>query len=521
MPCRFVAVTLALIWSIAVGAPARAGQEAPHQDRPASKAAARRGPLEGLDGYIEEAMERWRIPGLAIAVVKDDRVVYARGFGVRELGKPERVTEKTLFAMASQSKAFTATALGLLVAEGKLRWDDPVTRHLPWFQLHDPYATRELTVRDALCHRCGLATWQGDLIWYGSDLDRRQVLDRVKYIEPESSLRYRYGYCNLAFVAAGEVIPAIAGISWEEFLKRRFFEPMGMTRTNTDVREAERQDDVARPHTLVDGKIVPVAYRSTKNTAPAGAINSCVEDWTRWIRLQLGNGTLDGRKVVPAEIVRETRTPQTILPVRAQGDKVPFAAYGLGWVLREHEGRRTISHGGGLDGMLSLTVIVPEEKLGVVVLTNYDEQEFYTVLPLHVIDAYLGVTRDDREPALLKTQQEKERRIGEEEKKPEGESRPSLELSGYAGSYRHPALGRATISLEDGKLFLEIERNAGLRGELKHWRFDTFRVVWADHYFRSSLIPFRLDEHGKVDEFRMKVRPDFVDPMEYHFTRTP
>jgi CubicO group peptidase (beta-lactamase class C family) len=527
MPRRLAAVALNLVlaWLVLVAPSTCVGQDVPHREQSASKAQAHRDPLAGLDGYIEAAMKRWEIPGLAIGIVKDDHLVYAKGFGIRELGKPEKVTEKTLFAMASQSKAFTATALGLLIQEGKLRWDDPATKYLPWFQMYDPYVTRELTVRDMLCHRCGLGTWQGDLMWYGSDLTRRDVLERVRFLEPEFSFRSRFGYCNLTFVAAGEIIPAVTGLTWEEFLKRRFFEPMGMSRTNTSLREAEQSDDVARPHTLVKGKIVPVAYRATQNTAPAGAINSCVKDWAQWIRLQLNQGTLDDRKIVPAEVIRETRTPQTLLPSRTEGDKFTFSAYGLGWGLRAHQGRLLISHSGGLDGMLSQTIIVPEEKLGVVVLTNYDEQEFYSTLPLHVINGYLNVTPEDLDDRLFKARNERESRARAEEEKdkdtPRTGNRPSLDLSGYAGDYHHPVLGQATVSAKDGKLFIAIERNPGLRGELSHWRFDTFRAEWAEPYFRTSMIPFRLNERGQADEFRMKVRPDFVDPMEYRFSRKP
>ncbi len=523
MPRRILAAVAALAWLLIVAPAARAWQDVIHLDRSTAKSKPRHDPLEGLDGTIEAAMKDWGIPGLAIGIVKDDRLVYARGFGVRELGKPEKVTEKTFFAMASQSKAFTATALGLLVSEGKLKWDDPAIKHLPWFQMYDPYATRELTVRDMLCHRCGLGTWQGDLIWYGSDLSRAEVLGRVKFLEPEFSFRGRFGYCNLMFAAAGEIIPAIAGVTWEEFLRRRFFEPMGMSRTNTDVRAMERLDDVARPHTLVKGKIVPIAYRITPATAPAGAINSCVKDWAQWIRLQLNHGTLDGKRIVPSAIIDETRTPQTFMGTRVEGDKLRFSAYGLGWGLREYEGRLLIAHGGGLDGMLSQSIIVPEEKLGVVVLSNYDEQEFYSALPLHVIDAYLNVKPEDRSGRLLKARKERERRARDEEEKekPRAGTHPSLEPSSYAGVYRHPAMGRATILLTDGKLSIQVEHNPGLAGDLKHWQYDAFRVEWADPYYRASLIPFRLDERGRAEEFRMKVRPDFVDPMEYRFTREP
>jgi CubicO group peptidase (beta-lactamase class C family) len=513
---------LVFIWLVVVAPSTRAGQEAPHQDLPSSKAKAPREVLHGLDGYIEAGMKRWQIPGLAIGIVKDDHLVFAKGFGLREVGKPEKVTEKTFFAMASQSKAFTATALGLLIQDQKLQWDDRATKHLPWFQMYDPYVTRELTVRDLLCHRCGLGTWQGDLMWYGSELSRKEVLERVRFLEPEFSFRSRFGYCNLAFVAAGEIIPAVTGLTWGEFLKRRLFEPMGMSRTNTDIGEMERLDDVARPHTMIKGKIVPIAYRATRNTAPAGAINSCVKDWAQWIRLQLNRGTLDGQKIVPAEVINETRTPQTLTSGRTEGDTFSFSAYGLGWALREYEGRLLIAHAGGLDGMLSLSVLVPEQKLGVVVVTNYDEQEFYRVLPMHVVDAYLNVSHDDLEETLLKARNEAEQKAREDEKdKPKPENRPSLDPSGYAGIYHDPVLGRATITAKDGKLTIEIERNPGLRGELTHWQYDTFRVEWADPFLRSSRIPFRLNERGQADEFRIRVRPDFVDPMEYRFSRNP
>lgn len=519
MPLRLAAV---LAWLFLVSSSADARQTTT-SERPSSNAPARSDPLRGLDGYIEEAMKRWEIPGLAIGIVKDDHLVYAKGFGVREIGKPEKVTEKTMFAMASQSKAFTATSLGLLVAEGKLHWDDPASNSLPWFRMHDPYVTRELTVRDLLCHRCGLGTWQGDLMWYGSDLSRREVLERVRFLEPEFSFRSRFGYCNLTFVAAGEILHAVAGLSWEEFVKKRFFEPMGMTRTNTAIRETERMDDVARPHTLIHGKVVAVAYRETRNTAPAGAINSCVKDWAQWIRLQINRGTLDGRTIVPASVIDETRTPQTFMGTTVRDDKLQFSAYGLGWRVQEYEGRLTISHGGGLDGMLSLSVIVPAEKLGVVVLTNYDEQEFYGALPLHVIDAYLKVTHEDPEARLYRSRKERQRREhdDEERNKPKTGTKPSLELAGYAGTYHHAVLGAATLSVEHGKLAIAIERNPGLAGELTHWQYDTFQARWADPYLRTSLLPFRLDERGRAVEFRMKVRPDFVDPMEYRFTREP
>ncbi|WP_165253101.1 serine hydrolase [Paludisphaera soli] len=487
-------------------------------------------PLAGLDAYIENAMRDWDLPGLAIAIVKDDAVAYTRGFGVLEAGKPGPVTDRSLFAMASNSKAFTATAVGLLVEEGRLRWDDRVADRLPDFQLFDPSATRALTVRDLLCHRVGLGTWQGDLIWYGSDRSVPEVLRLVRHIPPDHDFRDRYAYCNLTFLAAGEVLAAIGGEPWDVVVRRRFFEPLGMSRSSTSVRDLEGVEDVARPHTLIDGKVAAIGYRNLDNAGAAGGINSCVRDWARWMRLQLNEGTLDGERVVPAAVIRETRTPQQVIrPIserqRSLFPSSHFFAYGLGWFLQDYRGRMVLSHGGGMDGMLSLTVLVPEEKLGVVVVTNYDEQDLYRAVPFRVVDAYLEAEPRDWSGELLRERRDQDARVREAAEKQRAEPagatdpRPSLDLARYVGVYRHEALGDAVVSLKDGSLRLEVERNAGLRADLKHRDGDLFEAAWADPFYRSSAIPFRLDDAGAPVEFRLSVRPDFIDPMQYVFTR--
>lgn len=484
-------------------------------------------PLAGLDVYIENAMHEWELPGLAIAVVKDDAVVYSRGFGVAEGGKPAPVTDRTLFAMASNSKAFTATAVGLLVDEGKLRWDSSATDRLPDFQLADPSSTRVLTVRDLLCHRVGLGTWQGDLLWYGSDRTTSEVLKLVRHIAPDYSFRDRYAYCNLTFMAAGEVVEAVSGEPWGGFIKRRFLGPLGMSRSNTSVRDLEGVDDVARPHTLIDGKVTAIPYRNLDNAGAAGGINSCVRDWSQWMRLQLNEGALGEERIVSAAVIRETHAPQQVVRPISDGQRKTFPsshffAYGLGWFLQDYQGRMLVSHGGGMDGMLSLTLLVPEEKLGVVVLSNYDEQDLYRAVPFRVVDAFLKAEPRDWSGEFLKERRERQAREKEAAQKAEaGPARPSLDLSRYAGVYRNEALGEATVALSEGSLRLEIARNPGLKATLKHKDGDLFEAPWADPFFRSSSVPFRLDAGGAPVEFRMSVRPDFVDPMEYVFMRRP
>lgn len=500
----------------------------------ASSASAQQAPpeaLAGLDAYVEAGMAEWKLPGLAIAVVKDGKVVYSRGFGVRERGKDGPVTDGTLFAMASNSKAFTATALGMLAAEGKLRWDDKVCDRLPEFQLADAAATRALTVRDLLCHRVGLGTWQGDLIWYGSDRTTSEVLERVKFLKPDHDFRDRYAYCNLTFLAAGELLKRASGDSWNAFVERRLFGPLGMGRSSTSIRALEGQEDVARPHTLIEDEVKAIPYRNLDNCGPAGGINSCVRDWARWMLMQLGEGEIEGVRVVPAWVIRETHSPQNLVrptspAQRALFPSSHFFAYGLGWFMQDYLGRMVLSHGGGMDGMLSLTVLVPEEKMGVVVLTNYDEQDFYRAVPFRVVDAFLKAPEPRRDwgAELLKRRRENE---AKEKTVLEGKAledvspprRPQLGPSRYCGNYRNAALGSATVTQKDGKLWLEVERNAGLRGELKPKDGDLFEAAWSDAFFKTSPVPFRLDGRGEPVELRFSVRPDFVDPQVYVFTR--
>lgn len=249
--------------------------------------------LKGLNDYIVKSMRDWETPGLALAVVRNDSVIFAKGYGVRKKGETAPVTPKTIFAIASTTKAMTAACLGMLVDEGKMKWDDPVTKYLPWFQLSDPYVTRELTVRDLLCHRSGLA--RGDNLWYLSPYSREEVLRRVRFLKPAWSFRSRYGYQNIMFLAAGEMIPSVTSKSWDDFIAERLFKPLGMTRTNTSIKYLAGLDDVATPHDKIDTVMQPVRWPNFDNVGSAGAVNSCVEDMAQWVRMNLGNGMSGGR----------------------------------------------------------------------------------------------------------------------------------------------------------------------------------------------------------------------------------
>ena len=298
----------------------------------ASTAPAQPRPLTGLDQYIEQAMTAWQVPGVAIAVVKDDSVIYARGFGVRELGKPERVDANTVFAIASTTKAFTAALIGMLVDENKVRWDDAVAQHYPGFRLADPYITYELTLRDILSHRSGLP--RGDRLWYMSPYDRGEVIRRLRFLEPATSFRSAYGYQNIMFLTAGQVAEAVTKESWDDALRRRIFNPLGMKSTSTSVTALRGMSTVAVAHDRIDNVLQPIRWPNYDNLAGAGSMNSNVIDMAQWMRMQLGRGSYKGKRIISDSVVKEMHTPQTIIRIGKESEEMfpetHFVAYGLG-----------------------------------------------------------------------------------------------------------------------------------------------------------------------------------------------
>jgi CubicO group peptidase (beta-lactamase class C family) len=411
----------------------------------------------------------------------------------------------------------------MLVKEGKLKWDDPVIKYLPDLQLYDPYVTRELTIRDLLCHRQGYSTWEADLIWYGSTNNREEVLKQLRFVKPVSSFRSQFGYSNMMFLAAGQIISSLSGMSWDDFIKERFFKPLEMTRSNTSIVDFKNTSNIATPHTKIEGKIVPIQYRNVDNVAPCGSINSSVHDIAQWIRAQLGKGVYNRKYIIDSNVIFETRNPFFFM--RAGKSRLThFSAYGLGWFLKDYNGRLVISHGGGMDGMLSQVGLVPEENLGIVVLTNYDGQSLYVALLNYIIDAYLGLPLEDLSSKYLERTKKYEQSIAAEKKKleetPIKGTKPTLNLKEYSGNYANEILGEAVITEKNDGLYLQFKKNRGLAGPLKHWYYDTFLCKWEDTFMDKSLVTFIIDVRGQVEEFRVKIREDFVDPLEYVFKKT-
>lgn len=495
--CRITSLMTLLLLLLA-GPPARAQQA----------------PLAGLDDYVNKAMKDWGVPGLAIAVIKDDRVVLARGYGVRELGKPEPVDERTIFAIGSSSKAFTAAAIAMLVDEKKLKWDDPATQHLPGLQLYDPYASRELTVRDLLTHRVGLD--RGDQLWYATTFEREEILRRVRYLKPSSSMRSRFGYQNLMFLAAGQLVRSVTGKEWDDFVRERIFVPLGMNDTGTSIRTLSRSRDVAAPHSKFDGRVVPIPYRNVDNIGPAGSINSNVVDMAQWVRLQLADGTYAGKPLISSAAVKEMTTPQTIIrlegPMARLYPEAHFLNYGLGWFLSDYRGRKLVEHGGAIDGMRALVAMIPEEKLGVVILTNLNGTTLSVPLSYRIFDTYLGAPARDWSAEMLKTMNALEEHARAAAAKLESGrvtgTKPSLALDKYAGDYHSDLYGTAIVGLDNGKLTLR--RGPNFTGILEHWHYDVFRVTWSDRQMGKQFVSFRLDQKGQIAEMNMENLADFI-----------
>ena len=470
--------------------------------------------LEELDRIIAEIQTRWPVPGMAVAIVREGETVLARGYGTRTRGENEPVDEHTLFAIASNTKAFTAVSLAMLEEEGLLDLDDPVREHLPYFRLYDPYVTEAMLVRDLLCHRSGLGTFSGDLLWYGTDYTPEEVVRRARYLPRAGPFRASYGYSNLMFIAAGEVVEKASGRSWSDFVESRILDPLGMSRTQTSVGPLVELDNVATPHkNYLDG-VVPVEWYDWDAMAAAGGVISSVSEMAEWMKLLLDEGEHRGRALLSPESVWElwnVHTPRRVSASSRQSQpSTHFRGYGLGFALNDDRGRLVVSHGGGYDGMFSRLVLVPEESLGVIVLTN-SMTSVSTAVANIVLDAYLGgPTRDWSEELLgswragRRAFEERQDRFLEERM---GGTTPSLDLQEYAGRYGGPLYGDATVRREKGGLVLRLLPNPDLVADLTHLHHDTFLLEWRKTFawFGSGAATFILGPTGQVTELELDV----------------
>ncbi|HEX8288429.1 MAG TPA: serine hydrolase [Pyrinomonadaceae bacterium] len=467
--------------------------------------------IREIDAYAEKARRDWNIPGMAIAIVKDDKVVFAKGYGVRELGKTDKVDENTLFAIASNSKAFTTAALAILADEGKLSWDDKVIKHLPEFELADPYVTREMTVRDLVSHRSGFDTFSGDLLWYETTYKDDDILKRLRYLKPKTSFRTSYGYQNLMFIVAGKIVERVSGKTWSQFVGERILTPLGMSRTTTSVKDLK--DNYSMPHNESGGTLRVLHLGNVDGATAAAGLNSSVADVAKWLRLQLARGKYEGKQIFTEKQSWEMQQQNLAILISQGGAKfIPsrhFYGYGLGWFLWDYHGRKVVSHGGGLDGMISETAMMPEENLGLVVLTN-SETPVNVIMQNKIFDVFVNAPKRDWSAEYLERTKAGKTAEAEAQKKLEASrvknTKPSLSLSDYAGTYTGPLYGDVKIAEENGKLVLRMIPSPNFVADLEHWHYDTFRIKWRPtvaYNFPPGFVTFTIDKNGKPDEIKI------------------
>jgi len=489
----------------------------------AAQPASRPAPPPDIDQWVARAMRTFDVPGLALAIVKDDNVVLAKGYGVRKLGDPTPVDARTLFGIASNTKAFTATALGLLVEEGKIEWDAPVVRYLPAFAMWDPFVTRELTVRDLLVHRSGLGLGAGDLLWWPeSTYDRKEIARRLRFIQPATSFRTAYAYDNVLYLVAGELIEAIGGQTWENFVTSRILAKVGMTGTNVRHSATAGGGNVAAPHAPIDGKVRPIRPFESDNTNPAGGINSSAEDMAKWMRVQLSGGVLaDGSRLFSPATARQLTAIVTPMPIGNPPAELPplrnnFRGYALGFNVLDFRGHKLVMHSGGLPGYVSRVAMIPDLNVGVVVLTNQESGEAFDAIAYHVLDHYLAAPAFDWIDGYKTVRTRNETGTAEAEKRAaaarDAASKPSLPLVKYAGTYRDAWYGDITIVEEGGKLVMRFSHTPSLVGDLEHWQHDTFVARWRDRELRAdAFVTFALNPDGTIDQAKMRAASPSTD----------
>ena len=477
--------------------------------------------LADFDSYIESVRKTFEVPGIAVAVIKDGEIVLAKGWGDRELGKAP-VDADTLFAIASNTKAFTATALNLLAEEGKLNLDDRVIDHLPWFQMADPYVTREMRVRDLLAHRSGLGLGAGDLLyWPTTDYTTTEVARRLRHVPLTGSFRDRYAYDNILYSVAQLVVEQAGGQSFESFLRTRFFAPLGMDAVRHNSDALRPGDNVATGYALADFKdLQPAPRLSWHNASGAGGLYASAYDMAKWMRLQLAGGAYRdaaGREQRMFEEKTQQQMWSVITPITVPQPPVPellaakpnYIGYGQGWTLSDYRGNKLVWHTGGWPGMVSRLTLLPERKLGVVVLTNAELGGAFNAITLRVLDAYLDAPKTDWNAAygaaLAKSRKNADDSWAKHEAARAKRSQPSLPLTDYAGAWRDIWYGDVSIARQGDLLRMRFSRTNSLVGTLTHWQHDTFIVRWDERWLNAdAFVTFSLDAEGKPREARMK-----------------
>jgi CubicO group peptidase (beta-lactamase class C family) len=477
---------------------------------------------DSLDIYVNRGLENWQIPGAAVLVVKDGNIIVARGYGVKELGTNNKVDENTLFMIGSNTKAFTGTALAILENEGKCNLDDKVIKYLPDFKVKDEWVTKELNLIDIVTHRMGLQTFQGDFMYWTSDLNADEVIEKFGMLTPKFDFRTKYGYTNAGYAIAGKIIEKVSGLSWSEYLKEKIFMPLKMNRTLALSEDFFNAENIAKPHTYVDGKISLIPFQNIDNLAPCGSIGSSIEDMSHWVIAQLDSGNYNGESIIPFSVIQRTRKPESIQGrVRHPFNTGHFNLYGLGWGLMDYEGTEIVSHTGGVNGFVTSVTLLPEINLGVVILTNTDQNAFFQMLKWEIVDAYLGLPYRNYDNYIFQQAMKgKERRdslIAAWKDSVLMDPKSDFKLSELTGKYENEVYGYSEISQKENFLELSLEHHSRLKGKLEYIGNSRFLCTYSDPTYGIKVFPFEI-VNGKVKSFNLYV-DDFIDYQAYKFLK--
>ncbi|QEC73282.1 serine hydrolase [Arachidicoccus ginsenosidivorans] len=477
---------------------------------------------DSLDNYISSALKDWRLPGVAVCVVKDSKVVYMKGFGVKEAGGTDSVDVNTLFMIGSNTKAFTATAIAMLDAEKKLSLNDKVTKWLPRFKLDNKLAGEQAIIADLLCHRLGFETFQGDFTYWKSNLTRNDIIEKMAHIKAVYPFRTTWGYTNAAFLTAGQIIPKVTGEQWEDFIKERILLPLDMKNTVVLSKDLPFAKDRALAHTVKDSNLIKLPYANIDNLAPAGSISSSVSDMSKWAITLLNHGKYKGKQVIDPNVIEKTWTPYSIMrqnpPMFNEGH---FSLYGLGYELKEYEGRRIVEHDGGVTGFLSQFLLIPEEKIGIIVLTNSDQNYFFEALASEIEDACLNLPFRNYSQVYLKYFQYDQQAASKETKilldSVKLHLNSTLPLKSYTGNYFNDVYGKMQIVMEKDGLQMKLSHHPTLKVFMKPLGGNRFYVTFSDTDFGAAVFTFTT-ANDAVKSVKVKVA-DFVEITPYIFRK--
>ncbi len=478
---------------------------------------------DSLDFYINRALTNWRIPGAAVCIVKDNKVVMMKAYGIKELGEPTKVDINTLFMIGSNTKAFTATALAMLQAQGKLSLDDKVTKYLPQFKLENKPAGEMAIVRDLLCHRLGFQTFQGDFTFYNTNLSRSDIMEKLGQIKAAYPFRTKWGYTNAAFLTAGQIIPAVTNKPWEVYLKENIFAPLGMINTLALSADLPKSLNRTVPHTFVDGRLSAIPYCQVDGLAPAGGISSSVNDMSKWVLALLNDGKVGARQVIPSSAINATREAQDIVgSIKHLDGETNYELYGLGWFIQDYDNHRLIMHDGGVSGYLSSVTLVPEEHLGIVILTNTDENALYEALRWEILDTYFKKQyRNYSDEYLARFKVNAATELATDKKLRDSialNPAPALPPANYTGKYVNALYGSMVVSQGSGSdLEIRFEHHPRMYVHLQPLGGNRFYATFSDPTFGKAIFPFKV-QNGIVTGVTVKVA-DFVERDPYEFKK--